>query len=86
MEFGFYFKCNESHWKALAYLVAQMVKKKKKKKICLQCWRPGFNLWVVLGRLLGEVNGYLLQFSCLENSTEEPGGLQSIGLQRDRHD
>ena len=30
MEFGFYFKCNESHWKALAYLVAQMVKKKKK--------------------------------------------------------
>ena len=34
MEFGFYFKCNESHWKALAYLVAQMVKKKKKKSAC----------------------------------------------------
>ena len=28
-----------------------------------------------------------LQCSCLENSwTEEPGGLQSIGLQRVRHD
>ena len=26
----FYFKYNGSHWKALAYLVAQMVKKKKK--------------------------------------------------------
>ena len=32
-------------------------------------------------------HGHLLQCSCLENSwTEEPGGLQSIGLQRVRHD
>ena len=30
-----------------ASLVAQMVKKKKKKKICLQCRRPRFDSWVV---------------------------------------
>ena len=33
-----------------------------------------------LGRSPGEGNGYPLQHSCLENSTEEPGGLQSMGL------
>ena len=34
-----------------------------------------------LGRSLGEWNGYLLQYSCLENSMkEEPGRLQSIGV------
>ena len=27
-----------------------------------------------------------LQYSCLENPTEEPGGLRSIGSQRVRHD
>ena len=27
-----------------------------------------------------------LQYSCLENPIEEPGGLQSIGLQRVGHD
>ena len=31
-------------------------------------------------------NGNPLQFSCLENSTEEPGRLQSTGLQRVEHD
>ena len=32
-------------------------------------------------------NGYPLQYSCLENPwTEEPGGLQSMGLQKVRHD
>ena len=36
-----------------------------------------------LGRSLGEGNGNPLQYSCLENSwTKEPGGLQSMGLQR----
>ena len=33
----------------------------------------------------GEGNGNPLQYSCLENSipwTEEPGGLQSMGLQK----
>ena len=37
---------------------------------------PGF------GRSPGEGNGNPLQYSCLENHmTEEPGGLQSMGLQ-----
>ena len=40
-----------------------------------------------LGRSPGEGNGNPLQYSCLENPwTEEPGGLQSIGLQRVGHD
>ena len=37
------------------------------------------------GRSLGGGNGNLLQYSCLENSIEEPGGLQSTGLQRVGH-
>jgi len=37
----------------------------------------------MLGRSPGEGNGNLLQYSCLENPMEEePGGLQSMGLQR----
>ena len=40
-----------------------------------------------LGRSSGEWNGNPLQYSCLENPwTEEPGRLQSIGLQRVGHD
>ena len=39
------------------------------------------------GRSRGVGNGNPLQYSCLENpGTEESGGLQSIGLQRVRHD
>ena len=38
------------------------------------------------GRYRGEGNGNLLQYSSLENPTEEPGGLQSIGFQRVGHD
>ena len=39
------------------------------------------------GRSPGEGNGNPLQYSCLENLwTEEPGGLQSMGLQRVGHD
>ena len=36
-----------------------------------------------LGRSPGGGNGNLLQYSCLENSTdlEKPGGLQSMGAQ-----
>ena len=38
------------------------------------------------GRSPGEGNGNPLQYSCLENPrTEEPGGLQSMGLQRVGH-
>ena len=37
-----------------------------------------------LGRPSGGGNGNPLQYSCLENPwTEEPGGLQSMGLQSD---
>ena len=40
-----------------------------------------------LGRFPEKGNGHPLQYSCLENPmTEEPGGLQSIGLQRVGHD
>ena len=41
-----------------------------------------------LGRSAGEGNGNPLQYYCLGNpmDTEEPGGLQSVGLQRVRHD
>ena len=40
-----------------------------------------------LGRSPGEGNGNLLQYSCLEKSTEKgTGGLQSTGSQRAGHD
>ena len=40
-----------------------------------------------LGRSPGEGNGSPLQYSCLENSTEEkPDRLQSMGLQTAGHD
>ena len=40
-----------------------------------------------LGRHPGEGHGNPLQYSYMENPwTEEPGGLQSIALQRVRHD
>ena len=40
-----------------------------------------------LGRSPGVRHGNPLQYSCLENpKTEEPGKLQSMGLQRVRHD
>ena len=41
-----------------------------------------------LGRSPAGEHGNPLQYSCLENpmDREEPGGLQSMGLQRIRHD
>ena len=39
------------------------------------------------GRSPGGGHGNSLQYSCLENTMEEePGGLQSMGSQRDKHD
>ena len=38
-----------------------------------------------LGRSPGEGNGNPLQYPCLENPTEDPSGLQSIGSQRVGH-
>ena len=35
------------------------------KGFCLQCRRPGFNPWI--GKIPGEGNGNLLQYSCLED-------------------
>ena len=60
-------------------LVAQMVKAS-----AYNAGDPGSILG--LRRYPGEGNGNLLQYSCLENPTEEPGGLQSIGSQRVGHD
>ena len=37
-------------------------------RICLQCRRAGFDPWV--GKILGEGNGYPLQYSGLENSMD----------------
>ena len=38
-----------------------------------------------LGRSPGEGNGHPLQYSCLEKSwSEEPGGLESMGSQRNQ--
>ena len=39
-----------------------------------------------LGRCPGEGNGSSFQYSCLGNLIEEPGGLQSMALQKVRHD
>ena len=39
-----------------------------------------------LGSSSGEGNGNPLQYSCLDESMEKPGGLQSLGSQRVRHD
>ena len=46
---------------------------------------PGSIPW--LGRSPGEGSGNLLKYSCLENPIDrEPGGLQSMGSQKVRHD
>ena len=45
------------------------------------CNAKGLGLIPGLGRFPGEWNGNLLQYSGLENSRQEPGGLQSMGMQ-----
>ena len=54
------------------------------KKIYLQCRRSEFDPWV--RRSPGEGNGNPLRYSCLGHPIEEPGRLQSMGLQRVGHD
>ena len=62
----------------MAFLVAQLVKG--------SVWKAGDPGSIPgSGRSPGEGNCYPLQYPCLENSTEEPGGLQSMGSQRVRH-
>ena len=47
------------------FLRASLVVQTVKKKICLHCWRPVFNPWI--GKNPWRMNGYPLQYSCLEN-------------------
>ena len=56
------------------------------KESACNVWGPG--LIPGLGRSPGEGKGYPLQCSCLEKppGTEEPGGLQTVRLQRVRYD
>ena len=59
-----------------ASLVAQMVKD-------LPAMQETWGLIPGLGRSPEEGDGYLLQYSCLENPMDkEPGGLQCMGSQR----
>ena len=68
-----------THSSILASLIAQSVK-----VIRVQSRRPGFNSWV--RKIPWRGNGNSLQYFCLENPMEEePGGLQSMGLQTVRH-
>ena len=64
----------------MASLVAQLV------KICLQCSRLAFDPWV--GKIPWRRAWQPTPVSLPGESprTEEPGGLQSMGLQRVRHD
>ena len=58
----------------------------RQERICLQCGRPGFDSWV--GKIPLE-EGMASHSSILAWRipwTEEPGGLQSTGSQRVRHD
>ena len=70
-------------------LMAQTVKKKKnkkKQKTHLRCSRPGFNPWVRKNPL---EKGMITHSSILAWRIpwiEEPGRLQSMGLQRVRND
>ena len=65
--------CTSAIWGSL---VAQMVKNR--------CNEGHLSLIPGLGWYTGEGTGYPLQYSCLENSwTEESGGLQCMGSQRD---
>ena len=57
----------------------------RQKRVCLQCGRPGFDPWVRRspgGRAWQPTSVFLPGESLW---TEEPGGLQSMGLQRVRH-
>ena len=74
----------EQQW---ASLVAQWLKKKKKKSACNagSCRRHGFDPWV--RKIPGGGHDNPLQYSCLENHTaEETGRLLPIVSQRVGHD
>ena len=59
---------------------------KKKKKIRLQCGRPGFGPWLRKIPLEEGMTTHSSTFAWEIPRTEEPGGLQPMGLQRAGHD
>ena len=67
-------------------LVAESVKNlsAKKKKICLQCRRPGLNPWVrnIPWRKKWQSHSSILAWEI--SWIEEPHGLQSMGSQKSR--
>ena len=71
------YKNRENYWEAGTSLIVQTVKN------LLASGRPRFD--PLSGRSPGEGNGYLLHYSCLENSVDRgawlAGGLQSMELQ-----
>ena len=56
------------------------------KKVCLQCRRPRFNLWVKKIPLEKRMTIYSSILAWRVPWTEQPGRLQSVGLQRVEHD
>ena len=79
-------KCHLPIWINLKFFIYLFSGLGGKKKIWLQCRRPGFNPWV--GKISLEKRT-ATHFSILTwriPGTEEPGKLQSMGLQRVRHD
>ena len=73
---SFYYSAQLSWWHGLPWWLRLW-------RICLQCRRRRFDPWS--GRSPGEGNGNPLQYSCLENSIEEPGRLWSMESQRIGH-
>ena len=66
----------------MVYLYDGMLLSLKKNEII-----PFVAIWMDLKTIVREGNGNPLQYSCLEIPwTEEPGGLQSMGLLGVRHD
>ena len=55
-------------------------------RICLQCGRPGFDLWVGKIAWRRAWQPTLIFLPGGSPWTKEPGGLQSMGSQRVRHD
>ena len=60
-------------------LIKRNGKQTNRKRICLQCRRPGFDPWVVKGPLEKEMATHSSILAWKISWTEEPGGLQSMG-------
>ena len=74
----------EKSWTRLGNFQTSLVSQKIKESACNE---GDLGLIPELERSPGGGHGNPLQYSCLENPmTEEPSGLQSIGLQRVRYD